>query len=148
MRSPLDFEFSPQVRPSRVFISARARTLRGGTSFAALVQPALVVLALREPVNLIDLRGSFATRLGASTAMHSGPRSRARAWARDIYEAYPDAQGLYYGSSMNGHAPAVVLTERATSAIPEQPLFIRALNDDLILETLQQIALRLSYGLR
>jgi hypothetical protein len=110
--------------------------------------PALVVLALREPVNLIDLRGSFATRLGASTAMHSGPRSRARAWARDIYEAYPDAQGLYYGSSMNGHAPAVVLTERATSAIPEQPLFIRALNDDLILETLQQIALRLSYGLR
>jgi hypothetical protein len=78
----------------------------------------------------------------------SGPRSRARAWARELYEAYRDIQGLSYGSSMNGHTPAVVLNERAQRAMPELPQFHRALNDDMLVETLQQIALRLSYGLR
>ena len=110
--------------------------------------PGLVVFALREAVTLLDLRGTFATKIGASTAIHSGPRSRARAWARELYDAYPDIQGLYYGSSMNGHAPAVALNERARLAMPEQPQFHRALNDDMLVEVLQQIALRLSYGLR
>ena len=110
--------------------------------------PWLVVFALREAVTLLDIRGTFATKMGASTAIHSGPRSRARAWARELYDAYPDIQGLYYGSSMNGHAPAVALNERAQRAMPEQPQFHRALNDDMLVETLQQIALRLSYGLR
>jgi RES domain len=66
--------------------------------------PWLVVFALREPVTLLDLRGTFATMIGASTAIHSGPRSRtrtrARAWARELYEAYPNVQGVHYGSSM------------------------------------------------
>jgi RES domain len=110
--------------------------------------PWLVVFALREAVTLLDIRGTFATKIGASTAMHSGPRSRARAWARELYDAYPDIQGLYYGSSMNGHAPAIALNERAQRAMSEQPQFHRALNDDILVETLQQITLRLSYGLR
>jgi len=110
--------------------------------------PWLVVFALREAVTLVDLRGAFATTIGASTAIHSGPRSRARAWARQLYEAYPDIQGLHYGSSMNGHAPAVVLNERAQRAMPEKPLFHRALNDDMLVEILQHVALRLAYGLR
>jgi hypothetical protein len=110
--------------------------------------PGLAVFALREAVTLLDLRGTFATKMGASTAIHSGPRSRARAWARELYDAYPDIQGLYYGSSMNGHAPAVVLNERAQRTMPEHPQFHRALNDDMLVEVLQQIALRLSYGLR
>jgi hypothetical protein len=49
---------------------------------------------------------------------------------------------------MNGHAPAIVLNDRAQRAIPEQPQFHRALNDDMLVEVLQRIALRLSYGLR
>jgi hypothetical protein len=110
--------------------------------------PSLVVFALREAVPLLDLRGVFATTIGASTAIHSGPRSRARAWARELYDAYPDVQGLYYGSSMNGHAPAIVLNDRAQRALPEEPQFHRALNDDMLVEVLQRIALRLSYGLR
>jgi hypothetical protein len=110
--------------------------------------PTLVILALREPMTLLNLRGAFATTIGASTAIHSGPRSRTRAWARQLYEAYPHLQGVYYGSSMNGHAPAVVLNERARGSLPEQPELHRALNDDMLIEVLQRIALRLSYGLR
>jgi hypothetical protein len=110
--------------------------------------PILAVFALREPVVLLDLRGTFATTIGASTAIHSGPRSRARAWARELYEAYPDLQGVHYGSSMNGHAPAIVLNERAQHALSEQPQFHRDLNDDMLVDVLQRIALHLSYGLR
>jgi len=110
--------------------------------------PWLVVFALREPVTLLDLRGGFATTMGASTAIHSGPRSRTRAWARELYEAYPNVQGIHYGSSMNGHAPAIALNERAMSAMPHLPLFHRALNDDMLVAVLQHIASRLSYGLR
>jgi len=110
--------------------------------------PVLVVFALREAVTLLDLRGTFATQIGTSTAIHSGPRSRVRTWAREIYDAYPDIQGVYYGSSMNGHAPAVALNEHAQRTMPERPLFHRALNDDMMVETLQKIALRLSCGLR
>ncbi len=110
--------------------------------------PTLVVLALQEPVTLLDLRGAFVATIGASTAIHSGPRSRTRAWARQLYDAYPTLQGVYYGSSMNGYAPAVALNERATHAMPDHPLFHRALNDDLLVEVLQHIAVRLSYSLR
>lgn len=110
--------------------------------------PWLVVFALSQDVTLLDLRGSFATALGASTAIHSGPRSRSRAWARELYEAFPDMQGIHYGSSMNGHAPAMALNERAERAVPEHPLFHRALNDDTLVDILQHVALRLSYGLR
>jgi len=110
--------------------------------------PGLVVFALREPLTLLDLRDTFATTIGASTAIHSGPRTRARAWARELYDAYPDIQGLYYGSSMNGHAPAIVLNDRAQLAISEKPQLHRALNDDMLVEVLQRIAVRLSYGLR
>jgi hypothetical protein len=110
--------------------------------------PGLVVFALRDAVTLLDLRGVFAATIGASTAIHSGPRARARAWARELYDAYPDIQGLYYGSSMNGHAPAIVLNDRARGAVPERPQIHRSLNDDMLVEVLQRIALRLSYGLR
>jgi RES domain len=110
--------------------------------------PGLVVFALREAVRLLDLRGAFAATIGASAAIHSGPRARARAWARELYDAYSDIQGFHYGSSMNGHAPAIVLNDRAQRAIPEEPQLHRALNDDMLVEVLQRIAVRLSYGLR
>ena len=110
--------------------------------------PWLVVFAVREPITLLDLQGSFATTIGASTATRPGPRSRTRAWARELYEAYPHMQGVHYGSSMNGHAAAIALNERAMAAMPHLPLFHRALNDDILVDVLQRIALRLSYGLR
>jgi hypothetical protein len=65
-----------------------------------------------------------------------------------LYEAFPDVEGLYYGSSMNGHAPAIVLNDRAQQAMPAHPEFRRSLNDDIVVPLLQRIAQNLSYGLR
>lgn len=74
-----------------------------------------------RPVRLLDLTGDWPTRAGASQAIASGPRGRAQAWARAIYEAYPAVDGLWYPSSMHGGRPALVLFERAADALPAAP---------------------------
>lgn len=81
----------------------------------------LAAFRTRRPVALLDLVGDWPTRAGASQALASGPRPRARAWARAIYEAYPELGGIWYPSSMHGGHPALVLFERAEDAIPPSP---------------------------
>jgi hypothetical protein len=53
-------------------------------------------------------------------ALNTGDRSRARLWSPAIYLAYPEAEGLWYVSAMNAHAPAVTLYERAADALAER----------------------------
>ena len=76
-------------------------------------------------------------------ALSSGPRARAQGWSRALYEAFPDAQGLWYPSSMMGGQHALALYERARPAIAPLPLFHHPLADvvldDMILETASQI---------
>jgi hypothetical protein len=83
--------------------------------------PWLVVFRPVRPLRLLDLAGTWPTRAGASQAISSGPRDRARAWARAVFVAYPDVDGLWYRSSMDGGAPAVCLWERAADALPASP---------------------------
>ena len=96
-----------------------------------------VLFGLTRSVRLLDLTGHWPTRAGASQAISSGPRTRAQAWARVIYDAYPKVEGLWYPSSMHGGHPAVLLFERADSAVPadaelDVPLSHAGLLPDLI----------------
>jgi len=116
----------------------------------AFQAPWLVVFATASPLRVLDLSGDFATRMGASMAIHSGSRERARGWARDLYEAFADIQGIQYASSMNGGAAAFALNERALQhpLFPPHPLFHRALADDVMLDPLKHAAQALGYALR
>jgi hypothetical protein len=116
----------------------------------AAQSPWLVVFELARPLELLDLTGDFATRMGASMEIHSGPRARARRWACDLYEAFPDLDGILYASSMNGGEPALALTDRAEkrTVLPQHPLLHRSLADDVLLDSLKDAADRLGYGLR
>lgn len=116
----------------------------------AIQAPWLVVFETVSPLRLLDLTGDFATRMGASMAIHSGSRERARRWARDLYEAFADIQGIQYASSMSGGAAAVALNERALEEplFPARPLFHRALADDVMLDPLKHAAQALGYALR
>ncbi|MGH2355141.1 MAG: RES family NAD+ phosphorylase, partial [Chloroflexota bacterium] len=113
----------------------------------AFGEPWLVGFALAAPLRLLNLTGAWPTRAGASMAINSGPRPRARRWSRAIYETYPDAQGLYCGSSMYRNTPGVALFERAAGALPARPLFHRALADPLLLPALADAADELGYTL-
>lgn len=116
----------------------------------AFQAPWLVVFETVSPLLVLDLTGDFATQMGASMAIHSGSRKRARDWACDLYEAFTDFQGIQYCSSMNGGALALALNERALRAplFAAHPLFHRALADDLMLGPLKHAAQALGYALR
>jgi hypothetical protein len=72
----------------------------------------LVAFKLKRDVSLLDLTGTWPTRAGASMAINTGTRVRARKWSVAIYAAYPMIEGLFYCSSMNANRPAVALYER------------------------------------
>lgn len=109
--------------------------------------PWLVGFALTREVRVLDLTGLWPTRAGASMAIASGPRPRARAWARAIYAAYPEAQGLWYGSSMHANTPCVALFERALEAVPPHPRYHRALSDETLRAFLKNVAADLNFRL-
>lgn len=109
--------------------------------------PWLVGFALRVPVVLLDLTGSWPTRAGASMVIGSGPRPRAQRWSKAIYEAYPDGQGVYYASSMYRNSPSMALYERMAAALPPNPVFHRALSDPALLPVLKRVARDIGYGL-
>lgn len=112
--------------------------------------PRLVVFETLARLKLLDLTGDFATRMGSSMAIHSGNRGRARGWARDLYAAFPEMQGILYAASMHGGRHAIALNERALQGplFPAHPLFHRALADDAMIDTLKQVAKDLGYALR
>ncbi len=109
--------------------------------------PWLVIFDLTKEVRLLDLTGAFVTRIGASTVLHSGRKDRARAWARQLYVAYPDCDGIAYCSSMHGNAFAVAFTDRAErrSILPTLPRYNRALTDASLTERIFVAAEDLGY---
>jgi hypothetical protein len=108
----------------------------------------LAAFQLTRPVRLLNLTGDWPTRAGASQAISSGPRGRARAWARAIYDAYPSVDGLRYRSSMRRGQPAVVLFERAEDAVPDVVALDIPLSHPGLLPDLARIANELGYLLR
>jgi hypothetical protein len=110
-------------------------------------QPWLVGFRLARDVRLLDLTGLWPTRAGASMALASGPRPRARAWARVIHAAYPDAEGIWYGSSMHANTPCAALFERAQDALPPLPGYHRALSDETLRAFLTNVAADLNFRL-
>ncbi len=109
--------------------------------------PWLAAFDLAAPVALLDLAHDWPTRAGASAAINSGPRSRARRWSQRIYDAYPAIAGFWYPSSMGGNRPAVALYERAVPALPSHPVFHRALEDPALTAIVLRAAGRFRYGM-
>jgi hypothetical protein len=108
----------------------------------------LAAFRLTRSIRLLDLTGDWPTRAGASQALASGPRPRAQAWARAIYETYPGLEGIWYPSSMHGGHPAIALFERAESAVPATPELDVPLSHPGLLADLTRAASLLGYLLR
>jgi hypothetical protein len=108
--------------------------------------PWLACFRLEQAVSSLDLTGTWPTKAGASMAISSGRRDRARAWSRRIYEDYTQVDGLYYPSSMDGNQPAVALYERAANAFPNRLLFHRALAEGGVNHAVFKAALLFNYA--
>lgn len=112
-----------------------------------LDDPWIVGLLLNRDVQLLNLTGAWPTRAGASMAINTGPRARARRWSQVIYSDYPSADGLWYASSMDANRPAVALYERARLALPAHPVFSYALSDAVMTPVVNDAARRFGYAI-
>ena len=113
----------------------------------ARAAPALVGFHPSRPLRLLDLTGTWITRVGASGAIATGPRDRARRWARALHAAYPDVDGLLYRSSMNGAGLCTALWSPAQDALPASPALHRRLDDPVLHATLRVTCAKIGYAL-
>lgn len=107
--------------------------------------PAWAVFTLTAELTLLDLRGKWSTKAGASQALNTGPKSSARRWAQALYEIYPRTRGLIYPSAMAGGRDVVALNERAGHAIPAAPKIHYDLADRKINPVLRKAAGSIGY---
>ncbi len=107
--------------------------------------PILVGFELAQTIQLLDLTGAFATAMGASMAIHSGSKPRARRWSQQLYQAYPEMDGILYSSSMYANQPSIALFERGKRALPARPIFHRSLNSVELANILVETAAEINY---
>jgi hypothetical protein len=104
----------------------------------------------REPDDVADYNGTlwrvgtWLLRNTASAALLAAPRSICRRWARAIYTAWPELDGLYVPSTMTGH-PNIVLWNAAADSIPTMPSFSRPLTHPLVWSIAQAAAAEIRY---
>jgi hypothetical protein len=110
-------------------------------------RPWLVAFETTREVVLLDLGGAWPTRVGASQAINTGTRKRAKRWSQRIYEAFPHIHGIYYPSSMYRSEPAIALYEHAEDALPAAPSFHKPLDDASLLIPLQNVANDVGYSI-
>jgi hypothetical protein len=89
----------------------------------------------------------LATALPPSSRARLWPRFCPDRWARAIYAAYPDAEGLWYDSSMHANTGCVALLERAEDALPPRPQIHRALADMTLRALVRNAAAGLNFRL-
>jgi len=154
----LDARGQPHVQPRGIYYAAGDEPPGGLAVCAAEVfqetriisrsanGACLVISETARPLVLVNLLGAFATRIGASALIASGPKSRARRWSQALYDAYPQADGIAYRASMGGSAPIYALFERAASAIPARPRLERRLTDPAMRPLIMSAAARIGYG--
>jgi hypothetical protein len=109
--------------------------------------PWFVVFHTARRLRLLDLRGLWPTRAGASAAIATGSKARARRWSQAIHAAWPDLDGLVYPASMAGGGTAYALYERAETAVPAAPDFHRALADPALARSLLAAAGAIGYAI-
>lgn len=111
-------------------------------------RPHIAAFVFARDLRLLDVAGPWITRAGASMAINSGHRKVARAWSREIYDAFSEIDGIRYASSMDSNAPAYAFYERAKPHIrSSSPAFDVPLAAVQLLPDLKRAAERLGYGL-
>lgn len=116
-----------------------------GTVTTTSGAPYLVAFNLGRRITALDLSSPWPTRAGASQAINSGPRVRARRWALAIYDQL-DVNGLWYPSSMHGPSRCLALWDSATDAMDSaSPQLSVPLSERAIRPALQRLCAQIGY---
>ncbi|RLV56093.1 RES domain-containing protein [Aeromicrobium phragmitis] len=98
----------------------------------------------QRSLSLLDLRGEYPVRVGASHLINSGPRHRCRAWAQALRQAHPNLDGMVY-TGIAGRSCVVLYT---AEVFPTSPTFSRQLHDPAIAAHVADAAHQIGYRLR
>lgn len=74
----------------------------------------LSVLTLRDPLRLLDLRGSWSQLTRVGTHLSTATHRSVQPWARAIRTTYPDLHGVLYVPATGGRAVAAALNESSS----------------------------------
>lgn len=105
---------------AEVFQATRVVNVRRGDPFITGVRPT-------RPLQLLDLRGDWPIRIGASHHINTGRKDHCRAWARALRQAWPRADGLISVGIDSG--PVITLFAPARRTLGREPVFDRPLAD-------------------
>ncbi len=97
-------------------------------------------------LRLLDLRGQWPLRAGASHTINTGRKDHCRAWARAIRTAWPELDGLARASAMTSTL-CVTLFNPADDAFPGRPAFSAPLTHPELLPRLVDAALQIGYDI-
>jgi RES domain len=110
--------------------------------------PYLTGLSFTRPLTVLDLAvdsaGVWATRVGGTFAISTGPHEVTQRWARAIVEAFADLDGLRYNSRFAG-APCLALFLPAATAMPPRPRLSLPLTHPGLSSRIAGAARRLGY---
>lgn len=108
--------------------------------------PTLVGFEPVRTLRLLDLSDSdWVTVAGGNSAISSGERMRSRAWARAIFEHYPDIDGVVAASSLVPTARVATLWTSAANALPDHPSALIRLDRPELAGVIDRIAERYGY---
>jgi len=114
----------------------------------ALGRPYLAGLSFIRPLTVLDLAadsvGAWATRVGGTFAISTGPHALTQQWARAIVTAFPDLDGLRYNSRFAG-GPCLALFPPAQTAMPARPRLSQPLDHPDLVSHIAAAASRLGY---
>lgn len=111
----------------------------------ALGRPILVRATPARALRLLDLTdaSTWPLRQGAAASLPHAPRTTCRAWARAIFDAAPELDGLYVPSTLTGKN--VVLFPAGVGALPQSADLTIPADDPAAKALLQTIAARIGY---
>jgi hypothetical protein len=111
--------------------------------------PFLTGLSFTRPLTVLDLAfdsvGAWATRVGGTFAMSTGPHEVTQRWARTIVETFPELDGLRYNSRFAA-APCLALFLPAATAMPTRPRLSLPLTHPGLASRIAGAARRLGYN--
>lgn len=112
-------------------------------------RPYLTALSFTRPLTVLDVAadstGAWATRVGGTSAISTGPYAITQSWARTIVDAHPNFDGLRYNSRLAG-TPCLALFAPAADAIPGRPELSLPLTHPDLASRIAGAAKRLGYG--
>lgn len=106
--------------------------------------PYVTVWRPTRPLRLLDIRGPWPIRQGASHALNTGPHAVCRRWAHAIATHAQRVDGILYTSSMTGSDAAALFIPSANS-FPAHPELSLPLTDPGLIGVIASAGERIGY---